>query len=154
VTTANPLDQLKDIHLPEAIGFWPPALGWWLLAALLIIFLIIIFVLYQHRQKSAYRRLAIQHINLLFNNKQTHHQTAVQLNQLLKTVAQHTYSTTQVSRLSASQWLTFLDSSANMQAFKQGPGQILATAPYDPTSCISNPGELKTCCIQWVRRHQ
>ena len=28
---------LRDIHLPEPIGWWPPALGWWILALLVIL---------------------------------------------------------------------------------------------------------------------
>jgi len=155
MTTANPLDQLKDIHLPEAIGFWPPALGWWLLAVLLIVLLAAGFLFYKHWQKGAYRRKAVQQINHLFNdNKQAGHKTAAHLNQLLKAVAQQSYSTTQVSRLSASQWLAFLDNSANIQVFSQGAGQVLATAPYELNSSISNPDELKKCCIQWIRRHR
>ena len=35
--------KLADIHLPEAIGFWPVAPGWWIVLALMIlaIFLIV-----------------------------------------------------------------------------------------------------------------
>ncbi|HAU18090.1 MAG TPA: DUF4381 domain-containing protein, partial [Marinobacter adhaerens] len=32
----DPLSQLRDIHLPETGGLWPPAPGWWVLAILLI----------------------------------------------------------------------------------------------------------------------
>jgi len=32
----NPLVNLKDIHLPPPVSFWPPAPGWWILALLMI----------------------------------------------------------------------------------------------------------------------
>jgi len=157
MTTANPLDQLKDIHLPEAVGFWPPALGWWLLAAVFVVILLTGILLYKRHQKNAYRRSAVRQLNSLLNDYPQplqSQQIAAQLNQLLKAVAQQSYSTKQVSRLTESQWLNFLDSSANMQSFAQGPGQILASVPYDKNRAISDPSALKQCCAQWIRRHQ
>jgi len=157
MATANPLDQLKDIHLPEAVGFWPPASGWWLLAAAFIAALLTGIFLYHRHQKSAYRRSAVRQLNSLFSDypqPQQSQQIAALLNQLLKAVAQQSYSTNQVSRLTESQWLNFLDSSANMQSFVQGPGQILASAPYDQNSRISDAAALKQCCTQWIRRHR
>jgi len=154
---ANPLDQLKDIHLPEAVGFWPPAPGWWLLAALLIALLAASILLYKRHQKNAYRRTAVQQVNRFFSDYQQplqSHEVTGQLNRLLKAVALQSYPTEQVSRLTQSQWLDFLDHSANMQAFCQGPGQILASAPYDKNSQVADAAALKQCCIAWIRRHQ
>lgn len=31
------LAQLADIHLPEAVSYWPPAPGWWALALIIIV---------------------------------------------------------------------------------------------------------------------
>jgi len=28
----DPLAPLRPLHLPDQIGWWPPAPGWWLLA--------------------------------------------------------------------------------------------------------------------------
>ncbi|WP_348674653.1 DUF4381 domain-containing protein [uncultured Abyssibacter sp.] len=41
---ADPLAQLRDVHLPPDPGWWPPAIGWWL-AALLVLLLIVAAVL-------------------------------------------------------------------------------------------------------------
>ena len=34
----DPLAQLRDIHLPEPILWWPLAPGWWVLIVLYFIF--------------------------------------------------------------------------------------------------------------------
>ena len=50
----NPLDALKDIHLPPTPGWWPPAPGWWLLTFLILT--LIGFGLYKLRQRQVRQR--------------------------------------------------------------------------------------------------
>ena len=58
---SDPLQQLRDIHLPEPVGWWPPAPGWWILAALVIGLLLFLLVQWRKRQQlSKYRREALQ----------------------------------------------------------------------------------------------
>ena len=55
----DPLAQLRDIHLPEAIGWWPPAPGWWILALLLLVSTVFsIRYLVRRRQQRYFRRQA------------------------------------------------------------------------------------------------
>ena len=41
MNTPDPLAQLRDIHLPEPVSWWPPALGWWLVAMTVMTLLIV-----------------------------------------------------------------------------------------------------------------
>ena len=57
----DPLAQLRDIHLPEAVGWWPPAPGWWILALVLILATAFaIRYLVTRRQRQRFRRQAKQ----------------------------------------------------------------------------------------------
>ncbi|MGV6806815.1 MAG: DUF4381 domain-containing protein [bacterium] len=56
MTPTNPLDQLRDIHLPDPVAWWPPAPGWWLLGiviAILILLCVRWFIL--RRKQNVYR---------------------------------------------------------------------------------------------------
>ena len=62
----NPLDQLRDIHLPPSVSWWPPAPGWWVLAFLLLAG--IGYLLIRVRANwlaKAYRREALQQLKKL-----------------------------------------------------------------------------------------
>ena len=60
------LDQLRDIHPPADIGWWPVAFSWWVLLALGIATLIsTCLILFRKHKKNAWRRAALIEIKRL-----------------------------------------------------------------------------------------
>ncbi|MEX2327800.1 MAG: DUF4381 domain-containing protein, partial [Pseudomonadales bacterium] len=58
---ADPLAQLRDIHLPAPIEAWPPAPGWIVLAILALLFATAAIVfLYGRWRRNQYRREGLQ----------------------------------------------------------------------------------------------
>ena len=52
---------LRDLHLPDPVGWWPPAPGWWLLLATLAMLLIWLAVVLRSRhRRGAARRHAVR----------------------------------------------------------------------------------------------
>ena len=56
---------LKDIHLPETIGWWPPAIGWWLLAVLIPLLLFGLYRLYKHLTRKTALKAAKKNLELI-----------------------------------------------------------------------------------------
>lgn len=102
----NPLDQLKDIHLPEQVSTWPPAYGWWILI-LLILFLVSFAFLWlrnRHRQQQAKRDAQVLMNHLDQSNPNWH----VALNEIFKRICISYYSPEQVASQYGQSWLQFL----------------------------------------------
>ena len=57
------LQRMRDIHYPEAPGWFPPAPGWWFL--LLLLLLAIGYALYRWRKRRAQRAPYAEALRLL-----------------------------------------------------------------------------------------
>ena len=138
----DPLSQLRDIHLPEPVTFWPPAPGWWVLLLLLLIGLAF---LYRHaiaamiqRRKLAFvlRELdkALENFTeaAAFENKrnQAGLDYLAEVNILLKRVVLVVFPESTAVHLTGAQWLAFLDKEGKASAFSEGPGRILGDGVY------------------------
>ena len=156
-TNATDLSQLRDIHLPPPISWWPPAPGWWLLAGLISIALIAaIFWLINYRRKNRYRRLALQQLRALHARWQTQQddaQLVEAINQLLKQTALIAYPRRRVAALSGADWLLFLDSGLNRPRFSEAALRGLATA-YQAAPAAVAPELLLSATEYWIRRHR
>lgn len=106
----NPLSQLKDIHLPEAVSQWPPSLAWWLASLCSLLAIIIgFFLIYKVIIKGKFKRSAKKEFAALQNAQAT----IQELSFFLKRVALSCYPREQVASLHGLTWLNFLDSAAN-----------------------------------------
>lgn len=113
----NPLEQLKDIHLPAEVSWWPLAFGWWCLIVLVLVALMVsIYWLVKRRKRSQAKREALAEIQSL--SEQSSHWPA-QMNSVLKRVAMHYFSAESVAALYGERWSQFLASHMPVDATEQ-----------------------------------
>lgn len=122
---------LKDIHLPPAISWWPPAPGWWLLVLLLPLLMAGSYWLYRHLTRNTALKQASHMLRKL--KLQTGDEPMSRLRELsalLRRVAISRDARQQVANLHGAAWLNFLDQGLSDAPFRSGPGRCLADAHF------------------------
>jgi cbb3-type cytochrome oxidase subunit 3 len=143
---------LRDIHLPEAISWWPPALGWWWLAILIPLLLALMFWLYKRiTRKTAIKAAKKLLLHIKQDSERDNREKLKALSALLRRVAISKVGRNECAGLTGEQWLEFLDRSVKGSPFTQGIGKLLVTAPYQknpPTD--SDISQLTVLCENWL----
>lgn len=152
---SDPLAQLRDIQLPDAISPWPPAPGWWIMTLFIIVVIFaLIYWLKKTWDKRRYRQAALQQLNNLKTYVDQPNVYLQHLNSLLKRTAITAMPTALVAPLNGQQWLLFLDRSGSTTQFTQGVGKVLASGPYQPIVDKINIDELESLCQEWIKKHK
>ena len=130
----NPLVNLKDIHLPPPVSFWPPAPGWWILVVLLISSLFFGGVWFYRRHKKRKPKTEalriLKDLQILYQNSQDEVASLRNLSNLLRRTALTFYDNDEVASLQGSSWLEFLDKTGKTKEFSQGAGKVLGTEVF------------------------
>lgn len=155
--------ELRDIHLPEPISWWPVAPGWWMVFAtlLFIIFAAIITrKIYQRRQLKRDIAAELNQIKQQFKETQNKSQLAKSLSILLRRASISYYPTANIAGLTGESWLRWLDDSHNVSTdkipantrFQSDSGKILLNAPYLPaeTELDFDAEKLLDLCTSWL----
>jgi hypothetical protein len=153
---------LRDIHLPGAIGWWPPAPGWWLLAALgLVAFALYGLYYFRGRHRRAALR-ALQRVRQALEQGAEPVGCLQNVSTLLRRFAMTTAANrngaevesrpVDVPGLIGERWLQYLDSRWQRDAFARGPGRRLLAAPYARPNSIARTEalELTALCQEWL----
>jgi hypothetical protein len=151
---SDPLAQLRDIHLPDPISWWPPAPGWWLLAIVVVgIVVVTTHFILCYLRRNRYRKAALGELQLLNENRDQHstRHTVEQLGRLLRRVAILTCGREEVASLVGQAWLMFLDSKGETDQFTAGPGEVLGEGHYHQT-VEADLDQLIQLVEKWIRR--
>lgn len=128
---------LRDLHLPEAIGWWPPAPGWWLLLGIVLLGAALAArALYRRHRRNAARRLALSELSRLkkaWDDDRNTAALAAATSDLLRRAMLAYAPRDEVAGLTGRAWLEWLDRGLERRPFSSGPGRSLEDLPYrDP----------------------
>jgi hypothetical protein len=135
--SADLLQQLRDIHVPDAPGWWPPAPGWWLLAILLLAAVVwgVLEALTAARRRRPIRR-AQRLYQEIYRRRQSGQLTAREYlnesNELIKRLLIHGLGEDAARRANGADWLAMLDRHAQEPDFTAGPGAALGDLRFRP----------------------
>lgn len=154
----NPaLSQLRDIHLPAPVSWWPPAPGWWLLAAIALLAALGLYIRHRLRRRNRWRRLALSELARLrrIHAAQPSAAPLGELSVLLRRVAVSRFPREEVAALSGDDWLAFLDRGLDGGTpFQSDSGRLLAVSPYVPDAAIDTPALLALFDLaeRWLKK--
>jgi hypothetical protein len=134
---------LRDLHLPEAIGWWPLAPGWWVVLAMAAAALgYVAWRLFRRWQFHAPRRYALREL-ARFEAEYLEHRNPVmlgkQLSELLRRGMLAYAPREEVAGLTGEEWLAWLDEGMPLPYFHTEGGKSLLNLPYrDPQGDFSD----------------
>jgi hypothetical protein len=146
--------QLRALHLPEPVGFWPLAPGWWILAALLLLGAGYgLLSLLRHRRRRSLAGQCEQLLLRAYSNWQSSGTTddyLLELASVLRRVALAKDQRAQVARLSGVEWTQWLvQASAN--PLQDASRQMLASGLYQPSVAELDVSALHRDLLRWAR---
>ncbi|MGB5290898.1 MAG: DUF4381 domain-containing protein [Lysobacterales bacterium] len=164
MNSADPasLQNLNDIVLPEAVGWWPLASGWYyLFGILLLVVAWFVYVAIRNWNSNRYRRAALHQLRLLAEDIGDSEKRDAALRQvpvLLKRTALSVYPRSQLASLTGKNWLDFLNSKVSTASFTDSTAGLLDVLSYSVgdlnTVDTKTADELLSACRYWLKHHQ
>ncbi|NCF71973.1 MAG: DUF4381 family protein [Gammaproteobacteria bacterium] len=125
---------LRDLHLPDPVGWWPLAPGWWFLIALAIAGIgWLLLKAWRHYQFNAPRRYAVRSLARVEADYLTHRNPVLlgqQLSELLRRGMLAYAPRHEVAGLTGESWLAWLDRGLPVPYFHTEGGKSLLQLPY------------------------
>ncbi|PVY79295.1 uncharacterized protein DUF4381 [Tamilnaduibacter salinus] len=149
-TATDPLAGLRDIHMPEPGGFWPPAPGWWILAVIVVVALVALTWLVQRWiARGRWRRQARRELDALRACAEADNRWFAELNALLKRAARSRDPSLHPDALSGDDWVELLRQT--VPQLSDVEVRALVQAAWHPAPDIT-PSRAAALADTWLRR--
>ena len=147
----DPLSALRDIHLPEPGGFWPPAPGWWILLALVIgLSTWGALAIIKKRRRNHWLKTALAELTNLAGADQHDQRWFNELNQLLKRAARVKFPQQRPESLSGEAWVHFLaETSPGQPTDDKAVFRSLVESCWRPAP-TSDPQQTVSAARRWL----
>lgn len=152
---------LRDIHLPEPIGWWPPAIGWWLLAGIAIGLILAVVLWWRWRARVRRSPAAIASRDLArlrdaWAGDGDSQRLIRELSTWLRRAGMSIATREQAAGLTGARWHSFLDELAGEPVFAESAGtggRLLVEGPYrrDDSMSAQDGDRLIDLCERWLR---
>jgi hypothetical protein len=128
----DPLAALRDIHLPEAVSFWPLAPGWWIALGIMVGLAVAIHALIVLRRRSLKRAALAElaEIEARYEGDGDVSSLALRLSTLLRRVALTRFRRREVASLAGVDWSSFLLRTGRKLGLSAEQAQGLGRAIY------------------------
>lgn len=127
--------ELRDIHLPDPVSWWPPAPGWYGILILLLIMLALAMWL-QRRNTQTPKMLALHELKQIEQAYLQHknaQQTCGDVSILLRRTAMSIGARDKHASLTGETWITELNALCDKPIFDASLAPLLLQAPYQST---------------------
>lgn len=151
----QPLANLKDIHLPKAIGVWPIAPGWYGLAGIVLLGLLwFLYKLYRKHMNKQFKRRALRLLaeyNVQYRLRGQTQEISAKVTELLKQVALIYFPRSRVAGLKGDNWITFLNETSKNLDFNS-VRYCMLELPYKKKTQDIDLEPLFYCTQAWIKQ--
>ncbi len=131
----NPTDSLplRDIHLPDPVSWWPPAMGWWFLLLFSLIAIWLLIVLIKKLSRPVLKKSAKAEVVAViesYHEHQNKHLLIQQLSITLKRIGISYLHRNTTAGLSGIEWYTQINSLVEKNQLSEEVIKLLSQGPY------------------------
>lgn len=150
----DPLTQLRDIHLPDPVGWWPLAPGWYvLMIVLLLILMFISYRIYQRHVNGLAKNKALELLKIYkdqYDKDRNAQIASARISELLRRVALVYYPRAQVASIHGDDWIEFLNTTSKNIDFRPVKAMLL-DSPFKTAETV-HLKPLFSRADQWIKQ--